>query len=42
LGDGTTTDRSSPGTTVGGITNWKQVVLKGTGNGMGGLTDLTI
>ena len=25
LGDGTTTDRSSPGTTVAGGTNWKQV-----------------
>jgi alpha-tubulin suppressor-like RCC1 family protein len=25
LGDGTTTDRSSPGTTAGGGTNWKQV-----------------
>jgi alpha-tubulin suppressor-like RCC1 family protein len=42
LGDGTTTDRSSPGTTVGGITNWKQVILRQSGNGMGGLTDLTI
>ena len=25
LGDGTTTDRSSPGTVAGGATNWKQV-----------------
>ena len=25
LGDGTTTGRSSPGTTVGGVTTWKQV-----------------
>ena len=27
LGDGTTTSRSSPGTTAGGGTNWKQVAL---------------
>jgi alpha-tubulin suppressor-like RCC1 family protein len=29
LGDGTTTDRSSPGTTAGGGTNWKQVSAAG-------------
>ena len=29
LGDGTTTDRSSPGTTAGGGTNWKQVACGG-------------
>jgi alpha-tubulin suppressor-like RCC1 family protein len=29
LGDGTTTNRSSPGTTVGGGTNWKQITVSG-------------
>ena len=29
LGDGTTTNRSSPGTTAGGGTNWKQVTSAG-------------
>ena len=29
LGDGTTTNRSSPGTTAGGGANWKQVALSG-------------
>jgi alpha-tubulin suppressor-like RCC1 family protein len=29
LGDGTTNNRSSPGTTVGGGTNWKQITVSG-------------
>jgi len=40
LGENTTTNRSSPGTTVGGITNWKQVTC---GYGLtAGVTDATI
>ena len=31
LGDGTTTDRSSPVTVIGGITNWSQVSATGSG-----------
>ena len=31
LGDGTTTNRSSPGTTAGGGTDWKQVAIGGGG-----------
>lgn len=34
LGDGTTTDRSSPVTVIGGITNWKQTV-GGTNHNLG-------
>ena len=44
LGDGTTTDRSSPGTTAGGGTNWKQISAGGyTGHQSAGIkTDGTL
>jgi alpha-tubulin suppressor-like RCC1 family protein len=48
LGTGNTTSRSSPGTVVGGITNWKSTIQSTGGftaeynNTIGAITDLTI
>jgi alpha-tubulin suppressor-like RCC1 family protein len=42
LGTGNTTSRSSPGTTAGGGTNWKQVSIGGRANSFGLKTDGTL